>query len=64
MKRPNGSGSVVKLSGRRRRPYAVKVSGRNAQGRIVQVPLSYHPTAAEAYAALDQYNAGRLRCRR
>lgn len=59
MKRPNGSGSVVKLSGRRRRPYVVKVSGRNAQGRIVQVPLSYHPTAAEAYAALDQYNAGR-----
>ena len=25
MRRPNGSGSLIKLTGRRRRPYAVRV---------------------------------------
>lgn len=55
MKRANGTGSVVKLSGNRRRPYAVKVSGRDRYGRIVQKAVSYHEKAAEAQAALDAY---------
>lgn len=59
MKRANGTGSVIKLSGARRRPYAVKVSGRDSRGRIVQRFLSYHSTAQEAQAALDTYNASR-----
>ena len=25
MRRPNGSGSIIKLSGKRRRPYAVRI---------------------------------------
>lgn len=55
MKRANGTGSVVKLSGNRRRPYAVKVSGRNHYGHVVQKILSYHEKAAEAQAALEDY---------
>ena len=36
MKRANGSGSIVKLSGNRRRPYMVRVSARDEYGHIVQ----------------------------
>lgn len=57
MKRANGTGSVVKLPGNRRRPYAVKVSGRDRYGRVMQKILSYHEKAAEAQAALDAYRA-------
>lgn len=56
MKRANGTGSIVKLSGNRRRPWAVKVSGRDKYGHIVQKILSYHAKAGEAQAALDEYN--------
>ena len=55
MKRANGTGSIVKLSGNRRRPYAVKVSGRDQYGRVVQKTLSYHAKAAEAQQALETY---------
>jgi len=55
VKRANGTGSVVKLSGNRRRPYAVKVSGRDRYGRVMQKILSYHGKASEAQAALDAY---------
>lgn len=55
MKRANGTGSIVKLPGNRRRPYAVKVSGRNQYGHIVQKVLSYHAKAADAQAALEKY---------
>ena len=60
MKRANGSGSVVKLSGNRRRPYMVRVSARDEYGHIVQRALSYHEKAADAQAALDEYNRNRL----
>lgn len=56
MKRANGTGGVVKLSGTRRRPYVVRVSGRDRYGHIIQRPLSYHATAREAQDALDAYN--------
>lgn len=55
MKRANGTGSVVKLSGNRRRPYAVKVSGRNKYGQVMQKILSYHEKVSEAQAALEAY---------
>ena len=56
MKRPNGSGTIVKLSGNRRRPYSVRISGRDDHGHIVQSVLSYHAKLQEAQAALDEYN--------
>lgn len=56
MKRANGTGSVVRLSGNRRRPYAVRASEKNDLGVIIQKTISYHRTAAEAQAALDEYN--------
>lgn len=59
MKRANGTGSIVKLSGNRRRPYMVKVSGVDRYGHIVQQPLSYHAKVSEAQAALEEYNAMR-----
>ena len=56
MRRPNGTGTVVKLSGNRRRPYAVRISGRDKYGMITQRTLSYHEKHVEALAALDEYN--------
>lgn len=59
MKRANGTGSVVKLSGNRRRPWAVKVSGRNQYGHVIQQIISYHEKASEAQLALEEYNRTR-----
>lgn len=56
MKRSNGTGSITKLSGPRRRPWMVRIPGRNERGRPVQVPLGYYARQAEAQAALDAYN--------
>ena len=56
MKRANGTGTVVKLSGARRRPYAVRVPGRDERGRVIQRTLSYHERAQEAQEALEEYN--------
>ena len=56
MKRANGTGSVIKLSGNRRRPYAVRIPSKNDLGRPVQNTLGYYARAAEAQAALDEYN--------
>lgn len=56
MKRANGTGSVVRLSGRRRRPWAVRVSCRDEAGRTVQRAISYHARAADAQSALEEYN--------
>ena len=59
MRRANGTGTVVKLTGERRRPYMVKIPYRDKYGRVKQKPLSYHAKAAEAQAALDEYNANK-----
>ena len=56
MKRANGTGTVVKLSGPRRRPWAVRVSVRDPAGHIVQRVLGCYEKSAEAQAALDAYN--------
>lgn len=56
MRRPNGTGTIVRLSGNRRRPYAVRIAGRDKYNQVIQRALSYHATAAEAQKALDEYN--------
>mgnify|MGYP001152927655 FL=1 len=53
MRRANGTGSVVKLSGNRRRPYLVKISARDKDGYVRQVALSYHAKLQEAQEALE-----------
>ena len=64
MKLPNGYGSVVKLSGTRRRPYAVKVSyweaepGRQPKRR--QKYLGYFSDKKAALAYLAEYNSGNV----
>lgn len=55
MKRANGTGSIVKLPGNRRKPWAVRVPARNERGRIRQHYLSYHAKAADAQLALDDW---------
>lgn len=58
MKNPNGYGTVIKLSGNRRRPYACrKTTGFNEKGHPVYKYISYHKTKREAIAALREYNA-------
>ena len=54
MKRANGTGTVVKLSGNRSRPYCVRISQRDKRGYVIQTAISYHAKAAEAQAALDE----------
>ena len=54
MKRANGTGSVVKLPGNRRAPWAVKVPVRDRRGRVRQRYLSYHAKSADAQAALEE----------
>lgn len=56
MRRANGTGSVTKLSGNRRRPYVAKVSQRDRYGFVVQKNLGYYEKAAEAQLALEEYN--------
>lgn len=56
MRRANGTGTVVRLAGQRRNPYAVRVPGKDKRGRVMQVALGYYSTAAKAQAALDEYN--------
>lgn len=56
MKRANGTGSVIKLPGNRRAPWAVRIPVRDRRGRVRQRYLSYHIRASDAQAALDEYN--------
>ena len=55
MRRPNGTGTITKMSGNRRKPYAVRVPSRDSKGRVIQKYLSYHATMKEAMEALDTY---------
>lgn len=55
MKNPNGYGTVVKLGGKRRRPFmARKTAGYKENGQPIQVPVGYFATRAEALACLAQ----------
>jgi integrase len=57
MRNPNGYGSVVKLSGNRRNPYAVrKTKGFNAKRQPIYAVIGYYPTWEEAAIALADYN--------
>lgn len=57
MRNPNGYGSVVKLSGNRRRPYMVKKTiGFNEKGHPIYKILGYYETRTEANMALAEFN--------
>lgn len=66
MKMPNGYGAVIKLSGKRRKPYAVritigfKLAGPTDQPHAVQQYkyLEYFEKRADAVRYLSDYNAG------
>jgi len=53
---PNGYGCVTKLSGKRSRPYVIKVTIYDADGRAKQVPIDYAETEEQANIILAQYN--------
>ncbi len=58
MKNPNGYGSVVKLSGKRRRPFATRVTvGYTDEGKQVYRYLGYYETRKEAMYQLSLYSA-------
>ena len=57
MRRANGSGTIVKLTGNRRKPYACrKIVGWKEDGRPIIKYISYHRTKREAEKALAAYN--------
>ena len=57
MRNPNGYGSVVKLSGKRRKPYwARKTLGSNDKGYPIYLTIGYYTTRAEGNIALAEFN--------
>lgn len=58
MKRSNGTGTVVKLSGNRRKPWMVKVPEYNTFSSFTgrQIPIGYFSTRPEADFCLAEYN--------
>lgn len=57
MKQPNGYGGISKLKGRRRKPYAVRVTtGWTDEGKQIKKYLGYYATRREAIKALADYN--------
>lgn len=57
MRKPNGYGHITKLSGNRRRPYAVRrIIGWTEKGTPKYQYLSYHKTIREAEHALKKFN--------
>lgn len=57
MRNSNGFGSVIKLGGKRRRPYAVRITaGWTEDGRQIFKYLSYHAKKTDAKNALAEYN--------
>ena len=57
MKNPNGYGTVVRLSGNRRRPFAVrKTKGWNDKGHPIYLTIGYYATRTEGMIALAEYN--------
>ena len=56
MRRGNGEGSIFKLGGKRRRPWAIRITvGFTPEGKQITKYLSYHATKTEAKAALREY---------
>lgn len=57
MKNPNGFGSVIKLSGNRRKPFAPRVTvGWTSEGKQRYEYLGYYASRPEAMIALAEYN--------
>lgn len=57
MRLPNGYGGIVKLSGKRRKPYAVRITTEYTDnGRQKYKYLDYFATRREALACLEEYN--------
>ena len=56
MRMPNGYGSVYKLSGNRRKPYAVRVTEIWSNGQQKYRYLGYYRTKQEAIKQLALYN--------
>lgn len=57
MRNPNGFGTVVKLSGNRRNPYAVrKTVGWNGKGHPIYRAIGYAATRQEGLMMLAEYN--------
>lgn len=57
MKNPNGYGTVVKLSGKRRKPWAVrKTAGFNEKGHPVYINIGYAETKEAGMIMLAEYN--------
>ena len=57
MKNPNGYGSIFKLPGNRRKPWAIQITtGWTDEGKQIKKYLSYHATRVEAIQALADYN--------
>lgn len=58
MKRANGTGTIVKLSGNRRKPWMVKVPEYNEDGSFTgrQIPIGYFSSRPEADLCLAEYN--------
>lgn len=58
MKNPNGYGSVIKLSGKRRRPFAARITtGYDDNGKQIYKYLGYYETRKEAMQELSLYSA-------
>lgn len=56
MRRGNGEGSIFKLSGKRRKPYAVRITiGYTTDGKQQYKYLGYYTKRTEAKAALREY---------
>ena len=53
---PNGEGSIVKLSGNRRKKYAARVTTGWKDGKQVRKYIGYYKTVSEAMLALAEYN--------
>lgn len=57
MKNPNGYGSVIKLGGKRRKPFAVRITiGWGDDGKQKYKYIAYYKTRKEALEALAEYN--------
>lgn len=56
MKHENGFGSIVKLSGNRRKPFAVRITSGWKDGKQIRKYLGYFKSEAEALVALAEYH--------
>ena len=60
MKNANGTGSIIKLSGNRRRPYAVKITtGYTIEGKQTRKIIGYFSSKKDALNCLLEYNQNR-----